>query len=276
MALTLLRPEDASTSKWRRIGIYGQNGVGKTTFLASIPLPKLVISADQENTSPLVGSPGTVVAKITNWDDIYTLFYELRDGRLQGKFEVVCFDTVSRCQALAALKVSGIKAPDDPNELAKWLVNPPSGPKGWADWERTGALAADLVRVFNTLPMHTVYLFQEATRGAKFEGDLVETGPALTPAALNVIKAILFTIGRLYVPAADEMLDSQGVLLPSDLRRIDPTQKEVRYLLLGKHPRYFAKGDTVKLGRIIEDPTWEKLNPTLDITPQPQAVAAGG
>jgi hypothetical protein len=45
--------------------------------------------------------------------------------------------------------------------------------------------------------------------------------------------------------------------------RIPEAAHEVRKLFIGQHERYLAKGPTHVLGRIVRDPTWQKLTDPL-------------
>jgi hypothetical protein len=111
------------------------------------------------------------------------------------------------------------------------------------------------------LPLHVIFLFQEMTRQPKFENDILETTPALTPAALREVRATLELIGRLYVDLGsdDGVLTVDAGSESENLRKINPNAVETRRLLLGKHPRYFAKGPTAKLGYTVANPTWDAL-----------------
>lgn len=282
MALVLQRPEEIVSSGLARWGIYGENGVGKTTFLTTIPtheLPLLVVSADDENVKPLRGMQNVAIAKVTRWDDLAEVLkllqdgLLLRDGRpdpdvLSGKkkfFRVVAFDTWSRLQGLAIHKVTGYEIAR-PGQEINYLTHVPKTPRDFREWGQVGALSSEWARYFMRLPIHTIFLFQENTREPKFEGDPIVTAPALTPEALRGIKEALELIGRLYV-VRKEPGDGLPVSPADRLRQIDPTTIERRMLLLGKHERYFAKGPTHALGYVVEDPTWARLAASLSAAP---------
>jgi hypothetical protein len=125
------------------------------------------------------------------------------------------------------------------------------------------------------LPLHMLYLLQEQDRVRDIEGD-VKTGPRLTPEALKGIRDSLEILGRLYVdlqaPNAPSTNGTTGEPLPPSLdvvpadrhnTGIEPNVKEVRRLFIGQHDRYIAKGPTHLLGRVIDDPSWDKIVPPL-------------
>jgi hypothetical protein len=264
--LTVAAPqkaEDLVDVGYARAGIYGENGAGKTTFLSTIPpdIQTLVLSANNENIKPLRGRPHIRIAKITRWDDLYDYYLSLKKGN--HKYQCIAVDTETRMQALAGLKISGQEV--KPGEEVKWLQSAPRLGKGYDYWDSVGSLCAEHVRLLCGLPMHVVLLFQEMTRTPKLENDLLETGPAVTPAALREIKTTLEILGRLYVETEEGedgelMIDEGGEA--AQLRRINFRTVEKRRLLLGKHPRYFAKGPTEQLGYCIENPTWASLAPS--------------
>lgn len=258
MAIKILRPEEIASAGLARLGIYAENGVGKTTFLSSIPqsVKTLVVSADQENIKPLVSLPHIRAVKISQWDDLDDIYRVLASDK--NPFQCVAFDTWTRMQGLALNKVA--RGNFNIEQAGNFLKSPPPMGKGYDVWEKVGALAGDGMRMFLALPVHAVFLFQEDTRNLGKLEDLIQTGPALTPAALRVAREALEIVGRMYV--VDEGKEAGEVDLTSgdDIRAINPNRVDKRMLLIGKHDRFFSKGPTHKLGYVVENPTWEKLS----------------
>lgn len=266
MAVVIQKPEDVASSGLARLGIYGDNGTGKTTFLSTIPpeIPTLVLSADNENIKPLRGHDHFGIAKIQKWDDLVEIYVAFARAFAAGKppkWKAVAFDTVTRFQMMALRKVTGQALPA-PGDEAKFLQTAPKLAKGYDAWDSIGALTAELVRQWSLLPLHTIFLMQEMTRTPKYENDILETSMALTPAAVREVKTTLEIIGRLYVQGAGKDGDELSAALTGASdggRQIDLSFREQRVLLLGKHDRYFAKGPTHQLGYAVLDPTWDKL-----------------
>src|SRR5438128_12531556 len=102
----LVTAEDVASSRLARIGLYADNGVGKTTFLTTVPGRGLVVSADQENVKPLKGHADHIrIWKMNDWNDLDDILH-----LLQGKdtpFEWCAFDTWSRVQDMAINAVVG-------------------------------------------------------------------------------------------------------------------------------------------------------------------------
>lgn len=264
-----------------RIGIYGPNGAGKTTFASTVPDTErvLFVSVDDENIRPVASLKHFRVLKLRRWNDLLLIYQALANPK--NTITVVVWDTWSRIQDLAVGKVCNYE-PADPAKLAQYIDRIPKNPNDWRGWGQVGALCSEWQRNFNLLPIHMLYLLQEQDRRREVEED-VKTGPRLTPEALKGIRDSLEILGRLYVelqapdPTAngksDEPLppalpDLLGPMDPHNVR-IDANVKEVRRLFIGQHDRYIAKGPTHLLGRVVSDPTWDKIVPPLmaQVTP---------
>jgi hypothetical protein len=253
----ILRAEEVASSDLARWGIYAKNGVGKTTFLTSIPpeIPTLVVSADNENVKPLKGFNHIRVVKVDKWDDLLAVYQYLKSDK--NKFKCVAMDTWTRMQVLAMNKITGYSASGEDAE--KFISQIPKVAGGFQHWQQIGALAAEWMRYFIQLPLHVIFLLQEADKESKTDEGVVETGPMLTPWALTELKESLERVGRMYVD-----FDGIDELDGANPRTVSGDTVEVRKLLIGKHPRYFGKGNTRKLGYVVLDPTWDKLAASLD------------
>jgi hypothetical protein len=272
----LFVPSEKITALTRaRIGIYGPNGAGKTTFASTIPDTErvLYVSVDDENIRPVARLKHFRVIKVRKWNDLLIVYQAL--AHPNNKITAVVWDTWSRIQDLAVGKVCNYE-PSDPAKLSQYINAIPKNPSDWRGWGQVGALCSEWQRNFNILPIHMLYLLQEQDRVRDIEED-VKTGPRLTPEALKGIRDSLEVLGRLYVdlqgpdPAGangtsgEPLPPSIDLLSPVDNhnQRIEANVKEVRRLFIGQHERYIAKGPTHLLGRVIEDPTWNKIVPPL-------------
>lgn len=269
--VAIQRPEDVASVGLAKLGIFGDNGAGKTTFLSTIPpeLPTLVVSADEENVDQLRGLPHVRVYKIKEWGELPALLMFLAKSP-KNPFKVLAFDTWTRMQVLATNQVVGYRV-RDANEAMKFVTQIPRTPKGYEAWQNVGALAAEWMRYFERLPMHVVFLMQMMNRRENRDDpdDEGKLGPALTPFALRAAKESLKMIGHLYVDleSSDGGTNELSIDIEKRVRSsdIDPNAKEIRRLLVGPHPRYATKGPTHKVGYVVENPTWEKLAPAWDI-----------
>jgi hypothetical protein len=290
----LLRPEDMVLADKLALGIYADNGVGKTHFVTTIKdFPVMVANCNGEpGLKALLGHPNIWVMPVQNWTDLGEVFEIVSNYGISDKlkkrladsiaddparkeivkkrladpafkegrepfFGAVAIDTWTRMQALATAHVTGQPIPEIGDEV-KFLEQAPKLPKGYDAWQQVGALTGEWMRYFIRLNLHKIYLFQLQDRHPKFEGDgEVVTGPALTPTALYTAKEILEILGYLYVLLEKE---EGGIDLENrQPRTIDLDVEETRVLFIGKDPRYFAKGPSHILGRAIKNPTWNNI-----------------
>ena len=243
-----------------RWGIYGPNGAGKTTLASTIPESErvLYVSIDDENLRPVSKLKHYRVVRIRDWRHIWTVYDWLRSH--EKSVTTLVWDTWSRVQDLAVGQVCNYH-PADPAQLSRYVDNIPKNPHDWRGWGQVGALCSEWQRNFNVLPINILYLMQEQDRQAESEyGTTTRTGPRLTPEALKGIRDSLEVLGRLYVDLSSE--DPASIPLDK-VDRIDPNLKETRRLFIGQHERYIAKGPTHILGRVIDDPTWERVVPPI-------------
>jgi hypothetical protein len=281
--IEFLSPRDVSHAHLARWGIYGEYGTGKTSFLRSIPddLPVILVNTATENIKPIRDLPNFKVIHIRRWDDMGKLYLKIRkltmvkttDGWVprQGiKRVVIAFDTLSRLQALALRKSVGKDKAWDEETAWKSMLALEAAGKNYDVWDNVGGLVSEAVRNFDMLPVHCIWLMQENDREPKFEhSSPVKTGPMLTPKALALVTETLEMLGRLYVVESDSDEDEEDgggsiSLGKKKSYEIDEGAREVRKLFIGKHSRYLAKGNTLMLGRVVTDPTWDKLAVTLE------------
>jgi len=264
--LQILQPKDVLALDHVRLGIYGRNGTGKSTFAGTLDVNTLVVSVDDENVRPYMNKPNIRVAKIRRWNDVMDV-YDIVSTPKSG-IQALVWDTWSRIQDLALGKVCGYE-PSDPAKLRAYIERIPNSPAGWQGWNQIGALCAEWQRNFNLLPVHMIYLMQENDREQRFDEGVVVTGPRLTPYALLGIRDSVEILGRLYVDvetgsqSADDDAPPILNLEEGKTTHIPEQAREVRKLFIGQHERYLAKGPTHVLGRIIRDPTWPKLTAPL-------------
>lgn len=266
MPLQISKAEDITSAGLARWGLYGENGVGKTTFLRSLCrcedgkpdphcVPTLVVSADQENVKPLRGAKHIRVAKLDQWQQLKDVLLFVKSDKCP--YKALAFDTWTRLQALAINMVIGYEPKTD-EEVLKFIVSAPKIPRGFEAWQQVGALSAEWMRYFMRTPLHVIFLLQE--QGKEEDGE-TKVGPALTRSALVAAKESLELVGRLYV---EQEGGSDLNLEETSTKGIDIGTKEVRKLLLGKHPRYFAKGPTHLLGYVVDNPDWPTLAKSLN------------
>lgn len=258
MTLTLVKPEQVVSSAYARWLIYGDNGVGKSTFARTMPRPMMVITADGENLAPYSGLDGVIINVINDWDQIQETF-RLLNGKQGESIKSVVFETLTRLMGFYLDKLTGVKRTGI--EVGAYLAQRPSmKATNFQTWSDLGFMSTQTVFDFNHLPKHLVYLCQETTLRPQFEQDILETIPVLSPASWKGVKDIVHLVGRLYVT---EAAGGTVTVTTDGNRSINPNRKDQRMLLIGKHDRYFTKGDTETLGYAVPNPTWDNLSKAL-------------
>lgn len=284
--IELVRPSEVVGAQFLRAGVYGEVGTGKSTVAASCDqyVERLiaegkwvrgkpymwVLSAFPENIKPfLVHEEHFLVSRLSDWRqmqqvvDFLTQNLLLPDGRVNPAsqepgafFRAACFDTWTRFLSFAAWLKTGISLPPVGQEQ-QYLENLSRNATTYNTWLDIGELSKIWMQFFTRLPIHLLFNFQEELREGKFEETPVMTGPALTPYAARAAREDLEILGRLYVKGTAPTV--QIGQASSDLRAINEKATEERYLLLGKHDRYYTKGPTHALGYALANPSWEKL-----------------
>lgn len=271
MPLEVLKPQEITALTHLRAGIYGRNGTGKSTLGASITgMNVLVVSVDDENIRPYIGKPNIRIAKIRRWRDVMDVYDIVSNPK--ANIQALVWDTWSRIQDLALGHVCAYE-PADPQKLRDYIDRIPKNPDGWKGWGQIGALCSEWQRNFNVLPVHGLYLMQEQDREQRNDDTTtMQTGPRLTPYALSGIRDSVEILGRLYVEVETAPTEGEQPEVPVfDLSELDGKRssyipenaREVRKLFIGQHDRFIAKGPTHVLGRIVRDPTWQKLTEPL-------------
>ena len=255
----IVRPDDIEEGSLARYGIYGENGVGKTTFLTTIPDEErlLVISEEGQNIKPLKGYRHIKIAPVSQWkdvEDLHKFLIDMAKSKPELAPTAVAFDGWPI--RLIINKATGAHL--GRGEEREWLSNPPDQrPSNWGDWDKVAGLSNYGILCFLRLPVHMIFLFdEEAPRLDK--GEITRKGgPMLPTQALAGARRYLEVIGRMFVDVQSSVADDF----------IPDTAEEVRRLLIGKHEFFFSKGPTHALGYTITNPSWDKLLPALTARP---------
>jgi len=216
--------------------VYGRNGAGKTRLAASGPAP-LVVDINEKGTKSVRNYPGVKVFHVAKWEDLTYLFWFLHEGDHQ--YETVVLDTLTGLQNLCMKHVLKEGVDRDPNR-------DPAMP-AQRDWGKMSELIKPLLLNYRNLPMHVVFTAQERLVGDD-DGNQEHT-PDLSASIRAVACGSVDIIGRIY---------------QAQVRQVNKrTKKEVKAwetrLLVGPHDEYTTKDRTGNLGRILTQPTMEKI-----------------
>lgn len=284
MPTGFLQPADLESLLTVRWAIFGRNGRGKTTFLRSIP-PDLVfiyVTVGHERGLRAVADKLWIPAAgkkrppdrnlipyvLNRFNDLQQLLDTVDSLIDRGIIHGMAWDTLSRVQDLAIGKIMNYE-PNEPGTERQYIDRIPKTPRGYDHWDQVGALTLEWTRYFNRRPIHQIYLLQEQDREVKYDEN-VQTVTRLTPACYRGLYDDMEMIGRLYVEVAGREVEGDVAAVTADEiikdgkgdqhhREINPDAVETRKLFIGQHDRYMCKGDTARLGRVIDDPTWAKL-----------------
>lgn len=276
--------EEVYSAEYARWGVYGDNGVGKSYLVSTVPkdFRTLVVSVGRENIKPYLGHGDHItVTKIHQWEELFDLLTDLKtmiNGRIRaGKkplFGAIAFDTWTRLQGSATRMIAGWNPPGDLAGLARALKEAPKTPRGYDAWQRVGELSNQWMDYFLELQCHIFMLFQEEMRTpttgtgeSAIQTGPTRVGPMLTPAAQQGVLNSLELVGRLYVEVEGQEASPVEEGYGGIKLGIDPEAKEMRRLLIGKHPLYRTKGPTHVLSYTIVNPSWNKLAKSLGAHP---------
>lgn len=197
--------------------VYGAGGVGKTTLLAGMPGPGLVIDIPQleGGTSVLAGLKDDLdVLPVIDWAGLDEALKFLQVNARGYKWMGV--DTVTACQELARRKVVSERELDsDPYQMTQ------------QDWGKLGTLMGELFYRVRLLRMNTVLLAQEATRKTAAGGS--EYIPDVSPFSFKKLTPPQHLVARLYMWQA---ADANGNMVWE------------RRLRTGHHDMYYTKTRT--------------------------------
>ena len=210
--------------------IYGEPGVGKTTFAATAPN---VLFVDVEHgTNSLLNSKefnNVQVLSIKDWNDIEELYWELKAGALP-EIETIVIDTISELQKLnmdLLLRESaardGRKDPYVPTQL---------------DYKKNTEVVRRIMWAYRELDRHLIVTAHVKERQDE-ETSKVALSPDATPKLAGTLGGIVDIQGYLYVEKKEE--ETKRLL------RIQPTD------------RIKAKTRIGDLPDVIENPTFNIL-----------------
>ena len=259
MTLQIGPAEEFIESALARWGIYGRNGVGKSTLMASIPDTEklLVLVEEGQNIRPYKTANHIKMATLHTWDDVIEAYQVvLKAKSLGGGPTVVGFDGWPA--RLIINKVTGAHL--EPGDEREWLKKPPDTyPDSWEQWDDVAALSNWGLLAWFRLPVHLVITFDEDDPKVE-KGEVIRRGgPLLPKQPLRGVKKHLELVGRLFAETVNNSLQLDS--------GIPDNATERRRLLLGENEFWFAKGPVHALGYSIVNPSWNKLLPSLTAEP---------
>lgn len=229
-----------------KLGIYARTGKGKTRLAASFP-KCLILRLPGEGTRSAKEFKSTRIFSIKEWDDFGAVYWYLARG--EHPFLTVCIDTATQMNVLALRHAMKENAERDP-------AKDPKQPRR-QDWGKAAELMKDMLMRFRNLPMHVVFIAQERTTGDPEEGEEIVHTPDLPAGSRGTFLASVGIVGRIY----QKEIREKGKA--GKKRRT----KWVTCMLVGPHEEYETKDQTGVLGRIVVNPTGDKIIKAWETSP---------
>lgn len=220
-----------------RVLLYGRNKQGKTRTAAMAPNP-LIVDVNERGTRSVRNYKGAKVFRVNKWEDITWVYWMLREG--DHPYETVIIDTVTAMQVLCMRHVLGTQEDRDPNRE----VSMPDR----RSWGKLGELMKPIFLDFRNLPMHVVFVAQERVYEDE-DSMTTEHVPDLSPSVRGVLTGAVDIIGRVY---------QAQVRVASKSKKKEEKKWETR-MLVGPHEEYITGDRTGVLGRIVRQPSVNKM-----------------
>lgn len=101
---------------------YGKANTGKTVFSCTFPKPLLLIDIKEEGEDSVTDVEGGDILHIEEWSELEEIYWELRDGSLEGKYKSVVLDQLTAMQALGMDKIrkDNNQKPNEPFSQRSW------------------------------------------------------------------------------------------------------------------------------------------------------------
>ena len=206
--------------------VYGQGGVGKTTFTSTAPAP---ILADCENGAKYFGLRGIEmdVASIKTWADIEEFYKEIKDS----KYQTVVIDPVG--ELMEKLKIHIVNSKEK-----KWVQY--DGSLTMAGWGEMKEKMRNFIKAIIGLNKHIIIV---AHVEEKEDDNKIIKRPKMMTKMSEELVALVDVVGYM------EVVRGQGA---------DGQMEDKRIIRVQPSERYESKDRTGQLGSIIE-PDFEKI-----------------
>ena len=232
--------------KTLNVMIYGEPGVGKTTFAATAPRPILWLEAEG-GTHSIADTEGIDIVRVEGLESYREVLKYLHAN--PDKYKTVVIDSLTETQAAMLKEIMRRAAKED---LSRNEFMPQ-----FAEWGQVTGVMREIARAFRDLPMNTV--ITALTREDKDElTGRTRVRPRMTPALSEELPAFMDACLYLYAatPKAGEA-GAEGVNSDDDGVTI------VRNALLKPTGKYTAKVRAPR-GRevpdFVTDPTFDAIS----------------
>jgi phage nucleotide-binding protein len=233
-AASLIKPA-SDIDAHLKMCLYGRNGAGKTTYLASSELKTLIIDCNEQGWKAARKRPNVDVYPVEFWEQLDWVYWYLKGSN--HPYEVVGIDTITMLANIGMKWVLG-------DEVSRDASRDPQMPDKRV-WGKLGEVMKTTIINFRNLPMHVIFTAQEKmTTNEDDEGGIVvEIHPELSPSPRSTLLSAVDIIGRIYTSQTEK----EGKKLTE------------RRMLLGTHPKYVSKNRFDELKAIERNPTLQSF-----------------
>lgn len=231
--------------------VYGESGVGKTTFAASAPRPMLWLDAEG-GTASIDDAEGIDVMAVSTLEDFRNVVLYLHEN--PTKYKTVVVDSFSEAQVSVMKQImkAVVKADQSRDEFLPQF----------AEWGRLTGVMREVARALRDLPAHLV--ITALTREDKDDmTGRTKVRARLTPALAEEVPALMDVSGYLYAATAKAgEVSSQGVEAEASEEGEAAKPTVVRNLLLAPSGKYGAKLRAPKGSNpptFLTNPTWDEV-----------------
>lgn len=217
------KPETASSTL--KVLIYGEPGVGKTTFAASSPMPLII---DVERGSRVLAGRDVAVMEYVSIEQIDKLMdYLLASDKSFDNYSTIVFDSISEMQRRLL------------DQQLATVSKSAGAPVYKADWDLWGAntqILRAMVSRFRDIQKNLVMIAHAKADKEEATG-IMQMRPDLTPRLASTITAMFDVVGYLKINSKGERI-----------LQVQPSKTVV------------AKSRVTTLPKEILNPTWDSIN----------------
>lgn len=216
--------------------VYGESGVGKTTFASSAPRPILWLESEG-GTSSIGDKKDIDIARVTSLDT-YREALQMLLGQPDA-YKTVVLDSFTETQAgiLKEIMRAAVAQDDSRDEFSPLF----------SEWGRLTGVMREIARGFRDLPMHTIITALQREDTDELTGR-VKVRPRLSPALADELPGYMDAVGYLY--AKGDVIDKKAAAADGEESPIErimllrPTIKHVAKLRApkGSNPPDFLVG----------------------------------
>lgn len=207
--------------QYANVLVYGESGVGKTTFASTAPRPILWLESEG-GTASIGSKEGIDVAKVQGLETYREALYHLVNN--PGDYKTVVLDSFTETQAgiLKEIMKAAVQADSSRDEFSPLF----------SEWGRLTGVMREIARGFRDLPMHTVITALQREDTDELTGR-VKVRPRLSPALADELPGFMDAVGYLY--AKGNIVDAKALKEEGEAPEVE------RVMLLRPTVKHVAK-----------------------------------